>query len=503
MARNYLFWIGLVLSGCAQVVPLTGGSKDDVAPRIIAQNPQQGSTYTICSAITLEFDEFIKLRDPESTVSMSPSVGELQIAQSKRKVTVSWNEPLAKNTTYILQLNGTIRDVNEGNDSIMQFVFSTGEHIDSAFTEGKVIDAFTNEALQGASVGLYLPGTDPFISAPKYATRTNVKGIYRFNYLKDQPYQLFAFFDRNKNQQVDPDEPIAFNQDPISVGDTLQPELRIYQPENTAKKTRVQPVLPGMVAVSGYHIVDQTIRINGSEMKKSKIVTADSVLVKLPELNEPLIQFIVGVDTLQRNVPPKERLKPATIRMLNKNILATQDTLTFIVNLIVENFDKEKIHLLTSKNESVPFYTRNIGEQVIIVPETPISGSVRIQFDRNALSDGISSSDSSSFTVQYLAKNELATLEIDASVLAGAYIVELIDGQKVIATRMKKTEQTSLIFDDLVPGNYSLRCISDTNGNGKWDSGSYPKTQPENVMRFPIRQKLKGNWIVEEVLKME
>jgi hypothetical protein len=68
---------------------------------------------------------------------------------------------------------------------------------------------------------------------------------------------------------------------------------------------------------------------------------------------------------------------------------------------------------------------------------------------------------------------------------------------------MKKTEQTKLTFDDLVPGNYSLRCISDTNGNGKWDSGSYPKTQPENVMRFPIRQKLKGNWIVEEVLKME
>jgi hypothetical protein len=503
MARNYLFWIGLFLSSCAQVVPLSGGNKDIVAPHVLDQNPAQGSTNTNCSSITLEFDEYIKLQDPANTVSMSPSVGDLTCTQNKRKVTISWNGTLAENTTYILQLNGTVRDVNEGNDSIMQLVFSTGAQIDSASTAGIVIDAFTNEAVQGATVGLYLPGSDPFKTAPQYAARTNSKGEYRFNYLKNQPYHLFAFLDRNKNQEVDPDETIAFNQDPITVTDTLQQDLRMYLPDNTSKKTRVQPILPGIMAVSGYHIADQNIRINGMELKPAKTITTDSVLVKLPELIESLTQVIVGKDTLQRNIQPKERLKPAAIRMSSKNILATRDSLVFSMNLIANNLDADKIQLLTSKNEPLAFNTQIKGDQLIIYPSTPASGALRIHFDRNALSDGISMTDSCTFAVQYLAKNELATLELDASVLTGAYVIELLEGQKVIATRIKKSEENKVTFEGLVPGNYSLRCISDTNGNAKWDSGSYPDTQAENVLRFPIRQKLKGNWIVEEVLKIE
>lgn len=503
MARNFLFWIGLVLSSCAQVVPLTGGNKDTIAPRVIAQNPAQGSTNTNCSSITLEFDEFIKLQDPSNTVSMSPSVGDLTCTQNKRKVTISWSGILAENTTYILQLNGTIRDVNEGNDSIMQLVFSTGAQIDSASTAGIVIDAFTNEAVQGATVGLYLPGSDPFKTTPQYATRTNSKGEYRFSYLKKQPYHLFAFLDRNKNQEADPDEPIAFNQDSISVSDTLQQDLRMYLPQNTAKKTRVQPILPGIMAVSGYQIADQNIRINGMELKPVKVISSDSVLVKLPELNESLMQVIVGKDTLQRNVQPKERLKLAAVRISNRNILATGDSLVFSMNLIANKLDAEKIQLLTSKNEPLSFNTRVKGDQLVIYPTRPASGAIRIHFDRDALSDGICKNDSCTFAVQYLTKNELATLELDASVLTGAYVVELLEGQKVIATRIKKPEQNKVTFEGLVPGNYTLRCISDTNENAKWDSGNFPDTQAENVLRFPIRQKLKGNWIVEEVLKFE
>lgn len=503
MARNYLFWIGLVLSSCAQVVPLSGGNKDIVAPRVLEQNPAQGSTNTNCSSITLEFDEYIKLQDPANTVSMSPSVGDLTCTQNKRKVTISWNGTLAENTTYILQLNGTVRDVNEGNDSIMQLVFSTGAQIDSASTAGKLIDAFTNEAVQGATVGLYIPGSDPFKTAPQYAARTNSKGEYRFNYLKKQPYHLFAFFDRNKNQVVDPDEPIAFNQDPISVTDTLHHDLRMYLPENTAKKTRVQPILPGIMAISGYQIADQNIRINGMELKPAKIISSDSVLLKLPDFNEPMFQIIVGKDTLQRNIQPKERMKPTAIRMLNKNILAPRDSLIFASNIINEQFDNEKIKLTTGKNEPVSFNAQIKGDQLIILPTSSLSGPIRIHFDRNALSDGVSYSDSCTFAVQYLAKNELATLMLDASVLSGAYVVELLEGQKVIATRIKTSEQPKVIFDGLVPGNYSLRCISDTNGNEQWDTGDYPDTQPENILRFPIRQKLRGNWIIEEVLTIE
>jgi uncharacterized protein (DUF2141 family) len=430
-------------------------------------------------------------------------VGPLTTTLHKKTVTISWAENLAENTTYILQLNGTVRDVNEGNDSIMQLVFATGPKIDSAFTKGKVIDAFTNEAIQGATVGLYLAGSDPFNEQAYYAARSNNKGIYSFSFIKDQPYQLIAFQDRNKNQQIDPDEPFGFVNDYVSAKDSLQKDLRLYLPENPSKKTKIQPILPGLMAVSGYQISDQSIRMNGVVVSPSKIVSKDSILLKIPDLTESLVQVIVGKDTLQKNIQPKERNKASLIRMDGKNILALNDSLFFRTNLIADRLQKEKISITNVKNEAINFQSILKGDQLILIPSPAISGSLRIHFEPAVLSDGISLSDSCSFAVQFLAKNEMATLQIDASALSGTYVVELVEGQKVIAKQYKKTEQTSVTFESLVPGNYSIRCIADVNGNGIWDAGSYPAVQPEKVLRFPIRQKLKGNWVIEEVLKLE
>ena len=73
-----------------------------------------------------KFDEFIKLQDPLNTITMNPSVGQLTSELKNKTLRVSWEASLLPETTYILQLNGTIRDNTESNDSIYQFVFSSG-----------------------------------------------------------------------------------------------------------------------------------------------------------------------------------------------------------------------------------------------------------------------------------------------------------------------------------------------------------------------------------------
>src|SRR3989338_8208255 len=115
MARNALFLIvffGLLVSSCADVIPLTGGDEDEFAPKTVDQSPEQGTTYFSGNEVQMTFDENIVVNYAASTVTMNPSLGKLTTEKKNRTITVSWEEPLLPNTTYILQFNGTVRDLN-------------------------------------------------------------------------------------------------------------------------------------------------------------------------------------------------------------------------------------------------------------------------------------------------------------------------------------------------------------------------------------------------------
>ena len=69
----------------------------------------------------------------------------LKIDHDKKTVTLTWEDTLENNTTYSIYLNETVQDITESNDSLMVFVFSTGDYIDSLSYQVKVIDAFTSQ----------------------------------------------------------------------------------------------------------------------------------------------------------------------------------------------------------------------------------------------------------------------------------------------------------------------------------------------------------------------
>ena len=71
------------------------------------------------------------------------------------------------------------------------------------------------------------------------------------------------------------------------------------------------------------------------------------------------------------------------------------------------------------------------------------------------------------------------------------------DEENVIAQRQAWEDQT-VVFDYLAPGKYKLKVIYDTNGNGKWDTGSYQdKYQPEFVSYVNVIHKVRSNWTEE------
>lgn len=94
---------------------------------------------------------------------------------------------------------------------------------------------------------------------------------------------------------------------------------------------------------------------------------------------------------------------------------------------------------------------------------------------------------------------EFGSIFIHAILPDTGVVVQLISrSDKVVASQRANAEGRADFFY-LRGGEYYVRCFVDTNGNGKWDTGSYKSlTQPEPVYYFPKPLSLKANWDIEQ-----
>ena len=179
---------------CAQTSPLSGGPKDQFAPEIDSAktHPYNGQTNFADDQVRMKFNEYIKLNKPNDNILIFPLMEEKPTIEAKNKrLTITFNEPLQEKTTYIITFNNAIQDITESNDSVFQYVFSTGNYIDSLQVFGSVRDAFTNQLQSEVLVALYPKDLEanfdsiPLKFKPTYLAQTNESGRFELNYLKD------------------------------------------------------------------------------------------------------------------------------------------------------------------------------------------------------------------------------------------------------------------------------------------------------------------------------
>ena len=118
LQRFLLVLIPLILIGCAQVGTLSGGERDRVAPQLISCQPKMGEKNINPSVIRLQFDEFVQLSNPTESIRLEPADATINATLIKKSLVVSLKGDLNPNTTYSLYVDGGIKDVTEGNDSI-------------------------------------------------------------------------------------------------------------------------------------------------------------------------------------------------------------------------------------------------------------------------------------------------------------------------------------------------------------------------------------------------
>ncbi len=233
--KYFLFFISIfVFVDCANVGAPSGGPKDVDAPIVLQSVPENESVNFNTKKIKIDFDEYIKLKDINKNLIISPPIDETPDIKVKNKsLIINIKDTLLKNTTYTFNFNDAIVDLNEGNPkSNFKFVFSTGNIIDSLKMSGKIVNAFDLKPAENIFVVLYKNTNDtmPIKQKPYYITRTNKTGDFEFTNICETNYLIFAIDDKNSNFIFDlPGENIAFS-------DTLvKPAIKIIEKTDTIK----------------------------------------------------------------------------------------------------------------------------------------------------------------------------------------------------------------------------------------------------------------------------
>lgn len=506
---RYSLFLGLLLflAGCAEVVPLTGGPADERAavPVEGTQNPEQGALHVNQNELTVKFNEFFTLNDPANTAVMNPNAGKLDVTSSKRDLTIKWDGALKPNTTYIIQLNGTIKDLNEKNDTIHQFVFSTGDQIDSLKISGIITDGFSNKPSNAFTIGLYDSLKDPYKEAPAYICKSNTKGEFEFTYLKEGEYQLFAFLDSNKDRQPSIGEEIAYTSKFISSGDSTFAHILAYKPKSPLKQLQVKILNPGTFYAYGKEIDESNPTINSQPIRIINRYAPDSVLAELPSVSNDIYTFISGTDTITKIIPLKDRGKNFSVSgKIYKNSWLLGDTLLFETNEFINEVDTSLISVEDKTKIKIAYDYTFSGNQVRIIPKTATAFELIVNFKMGALKGLTNKNDSVKVELKTFRTSDLSNLKLNVENLKGRWVVQLMDGAVPIRTFQKTESDTVINWVNLIPAVYQVRCIRDVNGNGKWDAGNWEqKTQPEEVVRFDIKSKLRPNWDIEETLELK
>ena len=216
-----------LLYSCANIGRPSGGPRDETPPVYVSSTPEPDQLNFTGSKITINFNEYIQIKDQNSKVVVSPAQKNMPIIRSAGKsVNVELRDTLLPNTTYCIDFADAIQDNNEGNPlDGFAIAFSTGDSIDTLQVSGVMLRAKDLEPMQSIIVGIHENLNDSaFSSIPlTRIARTNDLGQFTIRNMKPGRYHIFGLNDMDGNYTFSRNEDLAFL-DEIVVPSSYQRE---------------------------------------------------------------------------------------------------------------------------------------------------------------------------------------------------------------------------------------------------------------------------------------
>jgi hypothetical protein len=120
----------LLLNSCANIGTLGGGPIDDKSPILIKSNLTKYNFKD--KNITLEFDEFITLNNPEKNIQILPKYFKYKATSTGKKLFIHLDSLPKDGITYNLIISGGVVDNNAGNKFYFNTIYSSDKNIDTS-----------------------------------------------------------------------------------------------------------------------------------------------------------------------------------------------------------------------------------------------------------------------------------------------------------------------------------------------------------------------------------
>jgi uncharacterized protein (DUF2141 family) len=526
----YLLFITLLIYGCAAMRTPEGGPKDTTPPKVVKAVPKDLTTNFVDKKIIIDFDEYIKLTNEFKEFTISPEQEKPPILKAKlKRLEITLQDSLEKNTTYTLNFGKAITDINEAN-AIKNFtyVFSTGPTLDSLTISGNVKNALTNLPELDAVVMIVPLSRDTIFGKkkPSIYTTTDSSGNFKMTNLRKDRYKVYALKETSGDkiyQQVN--DEVGFIKDPIVLDKNID-SLKLSIFKELASVFRVQDRKlnnDGSITMSFNQqlkkpeivVIDPVKVDQGKKVQFNKL--NDSVRIWLGDLSFDSVKLTIknegkSIDTLKftrgkkdtytRNVQAGDNLEG--------NILNPNRDLHLNFNFPIEKIDQNLITLL---EDSIP--RKGL---TIVKDSTNILGYfIKYPWKKNEqyilkLAEGAA-------TAIFNAKNKEITksftlgkeddygtlvLKVVVPDTSKNYILEIVNEKKDMVISSRRILKSEVItIANYKAGTYFARIVYDENKNGIWDTGNVKEgIQPEKIWFMSGELRLRANWKQEVDLKI-
>lgn len=523
-----ILFFSFSLIKCAKVGRPTGGDKDEKPPISIEAKPDFGSLNFKNKKIKIYFDEYIKLKDLNKQLIVSPPLKYPPIitplGTASKYISIEIKDTLKENTTYSFSFGNAIQDNSEGNPlKQFKYIFSTGDYLDSLSVSGTVKDAFNMEALTEISVLLYKVDekyTDSLIynKKPNYITNTLDIDSFSISNIKAGKYLLVALKDISGNLMYDNKEDlIGFLDEPINIPTDTTFNLHLYKEENLfsiKKLTEVSSnhfLIPfeGEFKTSISNVLDKKLTPIQYHTYKDK--KTDSIHIWHKAIDTDTLFVAIKTKDSITKYPIRLRSKEKDSIFISNKITKTlhlKDSLFLFSKTPITKIDKSKIGLIDKDSLQVPFDATisNSKMEILIDFDKKQKENYSLQILPEAFEDYFEQkNDTIKFSFNTKSEENYGEIIIDLINNSSLpIIIELLDKKyEVISTSYSSTSRKSH-FPLLSPDKYTIRVIIDANSNNKWDAGSFLlNKQPERVIYLGKTIELRANWSVTEKMMLD
>lgn len=526
----------LLLAGalgfCANPVRPEGGPRDETPPQLVPEKSSRNyKTQYRKAPIELTFNEWVEVRDAFNQVIVSPPLEyRYEISIKGKSVIFEFDEreELRENATYTINFGEAIQDITERNPAKdIRYVFSTGDYIDSLSVSGIVLDARTNEAIEGALFLLYDNTADSVVRTlrPFYFGRTGTDGKFLIQNVKADTFKGFALLDNNLNYLFDQaQEAIGFPDTLLMVSDTSQPavSIRMFTEELPLRLATADVSQYGQVKLSFNQPTPENVNITHENISQRKVLyerRPDTTKVWYETTNDQPWQVYIQQDTFYYDtvdVRPQDRgafIETAALRAEGRgggSKLHPKKPFRLAFNHPILAYDTALISLYedtTRLRVSPVFALDTNGQRTLMVDyKWKVGKPYEIELMPGAVSDifGLRSDTIvAPLSVASPKKFGNLILSVDSLSADSAYVIEILNGEQVFKTYTVEGQANFQRTLNLIePATYTVQITEDWNRNGKWDTGAYDTyRQPEPMYQRELEQ-LRPNWDLEAVVDL-